>query len=59
MKKQKKNTTQYYKDNEKVYGEFLHEYSIRNKIPLGQIKYHKKLYTPARLQFFFVPLKCY
>ena len=42
MKKQKKNTTQYYKDNEKVYGEFLHEYSIRNKIPLGQIKYHKK-----------------
>lgn len=42
MKKQKKNTTQYYKDNEKVYGEFLHQYSIRNKIPLGQIKYHKK-----------------
>ena len=40
MKKKKLNT--YYKKNEKVYGEFLHEYSVKKKISLGQIRYHKK-----------------
>ena len=40
MKKKKLNT--YYKNNEKIYGEFLHEYSVKKKISLGQIRYHKK-----------------
>ena len=35
-------TKNYHSLNEKVYGYFLHQYSAKEKIPTGQIKYHKK-----------------
>ena len=35
-------TKNYHLLNEKVYGIFLHHYSAQEKIPTGQIKYHKK-----------------